>query len=110
MKLVTKGLIEETKDPSIVSLRGSQLNAESTSNKARAMTPRFPTEEEIEEQEKKLLLSFAFKNEEEIEKFKREMAFIISQEPIVERPSEQKFKSLKHEVRSKYRATFYFPF
>ncbi len=41
-------------------------------------TPRFATDEEIEKEEKKLLLSFAFKDDEEIDRFKKEMTFIIN--------------------------------
>jgi hypothetical protein len=43
-------------------------------------TPRFPTDEEIEFEERKLLLSFAFKNEDEIETFRREMIIIVNTE------------------------------
>lgn len=41
-------------------------------------TPRFATQEEIEEEEKKLLLSFAFKDKEEIENYRKEMLLIIN--------------------------------
>jgi len=40
-------------------------------------TPRFPTDEEIEAEERRLLLSFAFKDQNEIEKYRREMNYII---------------------------------
>eukprot|EP00347_Sterkiella_histriomuscorum_P018386 403345697 len=62
-------------------------------------TPRFPTDEEIEEQELKMLLTFAFKDEEEIDRFSREMTFIINQDPIIERPPESKIKNLRTELR-----------
>jgi hypothetical protein len=40
-------------------------------------TPRFPTDDEIEAEERRLLLSFAFKDQNEIEKYRREMNYII---------------------------------
>jgi hypothetical protein len=43
-------------------------------------TPRFPTNEEIEFEERKLLLSFAFKNEDEIQTFRREMSIVVNTE------------------------------
>lgn len=51
-------------------------------------TPRFATDKEIEDEEKKLLLSFAFKDSEEIDRYRKDMTFIINQEPIIERPPE----------------------
>jgi len=47
------------------------------------------------------LLTFAFKDEEEVEKYRKEMSFIINQEPIVDKPPENTFKSLKFEIRRK---------
>ena len=55
-------------------------------------TPRFPTEEEIEEEEKRLLMTFAFKDKEELDRFKKDMALIINSEQIIERPIESKYK------------------
>ncbi len=65
MKLVTQGLLDEESpvsdiinDPShpdylaMVALKKNGIG-----------TPRFPTQEEIENEERKLLLSFAFKDE-----------------------------------------------
>lgn len=64
-------------------------------------TPRFPTEEEIDAEEKRLLLSFAFKDEEEIERYRREMIFIINQEHMIDKPPSSKFKGLRNELKSK---------
>ena len=64
-------------------------------------TPRFPTDEEIEAEERRLLLSFAFKDQDEIEKYRREMNHILSQEFLVERPPESKYRDLKYKLRSK---------
>lgn len=41
-------------------------------------TPRFPTDDEIEQEERRLLLSFAFKDIDEIATFRREMTYIIN--------------------------------
>jgi hypothetical protein len=43
-------------------------------------TPRFPTDEEIENEERKLLLSFAFKDEQEIDAFRKEMSLVVNTE------------------------------
>jgi len=43
-------------------------------------TPRFPTDEEIEIEERRLLLSFAFKDEDEIATFKRDMSIVVNTE------------------------------
>lgn len=44
-------------------------------------------------------MSFAFKDKDEIERFKRDMTFIMNQEPIIERPPESKIKNLRHDLR-----------
>ena len=43
-------------------------------------TPRFPTDDEIEQEERRLLLTFAFKDKDEIATFRREITYIINQE------------------------------
>jgi hypothetical protein len=59
-------------------------------------TPRFPTNEEIEFEERKLLLSFAFKNEDEIQTFRREMSIVVNTEYQIERPNENAYKALRY--------------
>jgi hypothetical protein len=59
-------------------------------------TPRFPTNEEIEFEERKLLLSFAFKNEDEIQTFRREMSIVVNTEYQIERPNENAYKVLRY--------------
>ena len=59
-------------------------------------TPRFPTNEEIEFEERKLLLSFAFKNEDEIQTFRREMSIVVNTEYQIERPDENAYKALRY--------------
>jgi hypothetical protein len=41
-------------------------------------TPRFPTDDEIEQEERRLLLTFAFKDTDEIATFRREMTYIMN--------------------------------
>lgn len=65
-------------------------------------TPRFPTDEEIEVEERRLLLSFAFKDQDEIEKYRKEMNYIICQEFIVEKPPESRYRDLRHQLRRKF--------
>jgi hypothetical protein len=82
MKLVTQGLLEDLSpaskilnDPShpdypiFLALKNNGMG-----------TPRFPTDEEIEFEERKLLLSFAFKDEVEIQTFRREMSIVVNTE------------------------------
>jgi hypothetical protein len=59
-------------------------------------TPRFPTNEEIEFEERKLLLSFAFKNEDEIQTFRREMSIVVNTEYQIERPHENAYNALRY--------------
>jgi hypothetical protein len=68
---------------------------------ARNGTPRFATDEEIEREEKRLLLTFAFKDDDELERFKKDMNFIINQEFIIEKPPESKIRGLRSDLRSK---------
>lgn len=105
MKLVTHALIEETKeattsldiatsiDPSNPDYQKFLMMGLRPQNQG---TPRFPTDEEIEAEERRLLLSFAFKDADEIEKYRKEMNHVISQEFIVERPPEAKYRELKY--------------
>ena len=65
-------------------------------------TPRFPTEDEIEEEEKRLLMTFAFKDREELERFKKDMVLIINSEPIIERPLESKIRVLRTSIKRTY--------
>lgn len=102
MKLVTHALIEENKDdtPSNHSNHPDGFDKFPNGFKSQG-TPRFPTDEEIETEERRLLLSFAFKDTDEIDKYRKEMNHMISQEFIVERPPETRYRDLKHQLRSK---------
>lgn len=109
MKLLTHALLGNDQSPNHVrnSLAMSHefFQEEIKQSSGTGNTPRFATDEEIENEEKKLLLSFAFKDNDEIEKFRKEMTFIINQEPIIERPPDSYFKSLKTEIRRKLRSS-----
>lgn len=66
-------------------------------------TPRFATEKEIEDEEMRMLLSFAFKDKKDEEKYRKEIFYIRNMiEPLIEKPSESQIKSLKAELRSIY--------
>jgi hypothetical protein len=61
-------------------------------------TPRFATDHEIEVAEKRLLLSFAFKDEEEEETYKKEISYIKGIEKMIDKPIESSYKSLRSEL------------
>ena len=69
LKLLTHSLIEENKSSSLVN---------DDKGLFRSDTPRFPNEEEIEFEERRLLLSFAFKDQIEIDRYRKEMQHLIS--------------------------------
>ena len=83
MKLVTQGLLHDQSPASKILNDPSHPDYHkilALKNNNSSCTPRFPTNEEIEVEERKLLLSFAFKNEDEIQTFRREMSLVVSTE------------------------------
>jgi hypothetical protein len=103
MKLVTRGLLEDQSPASaILGDPGHPDYQKILAIKKNGMgTPRFPTEEEIEIEERKLLLTFAFKDEEEVDSFRKEMSIVVNTEYQIDRPPEIQYKQLRHQLRSK---------
>jgi hypothetical protein len=84
MKLLSHAMIDDTKETSfprndLLPTISNDLQNDSNQGGHKS-TPRFPTDEEIDEVEKRLLLSFAFKDDEEIERYRREMIYIVNQD------------------------------
>ena len=80
MKLLTRALIEESKSHHKQSCDSESSEVWDRLQKKLNGTPRFATGEEIENEEKRLLLTFAFKNQDEVDNFKRELSFVINME------------------------------
>ena len=82
MKMLTHGLLEESSPASRILKDPSHPEYQKVLQaKINGMgTPRFPTDEEIEKEERRLLLTFAFKDQEEIDLYQREMSYIASKE------------------------------
>lgn len=102
MKMLTHGLLDDCSPASKI------LNDPSHPEYQKVLqvrfnglgTPRFPTDEEIEKEERRLLLTFAFKDQEEIELYQKEMSYVASKENQIQRPLESTYKNLKHQLRS----------
>jgi hypothetical protein len=82
MKMLTHGLLEDLSPASKILKDPSHPDYQKVLQaKLNGMgTPRFPTDEEIEKEERRLLLTFAFKDEEEIELYQKEMSHVASKE------------------------------